>query len=117
MSSAWTILERYLQEAPPPATMGDPSSIMTGPTSPSVGMAAKASAAGRKNIQLLNVELDALIQELENPRTPMIKGVDMKKLGDKLYQMKVKKESPMGGGGAEDGEAGAPQETEVEEVY
>lgn len=116
MKSVWPLLEKFLHEAPPPATMGSSDSMMTGPTSPSVGMASRASAAGRKNIQLLNIELDALIKELESPKTALINGVDMKKLGDKLYQMKVKQES-MGSGNSTSHGDGAEDETEVEEVY
>ena len=34
-----------------------------------------------------------------------------------VESIEIVDESPVGGGGAEDGESGAPEETEVEETY
>jgi len=34
-----------------------------------------------------------------------------------MLMVETIEESPVGGGGAEDGESGAPEETEVEETY
>lgn len=78
---------------------------------------AQATGGDVRNVQLTDQELDAIIDVLENSKVKNVRGIDIEALEKKLYMTKVKKESPMGGGGAQDGESGAPEESEVEGTY